>query len=234
MKSTVLFGACAAFVLAAAAASAQTESAAAMPSDAAAPAKPAQAPWPEKSAATADTDSPEALAAAVMAAPAAAMAAAPSAAGAAVTAPAAKADVIEAMRAQGQFGTLLKAIEAANLTERLKSSPGVTVFAPTDAAFAALPAGAMEKLMQPENAEQLRKVVLYLTVAEKVPPAQLATHKGALKTEADAEMTLGAAGGRVTADEATVTKDISAGNGTVYAIDKVIAPEGVELDAAVN
>ncbi|MBC6981811.1 fasciclin domain-containing protein [Caulobacter sp. 17J80-11] len=234
MKSTVLFGACAAFVLAAAAASAQTETTAAtMPADPAAPAKPAQAPWPEKSAATADPASPEALAAAVMATPAAAMAA-PSAAGAAVTAPAAKADVIEAMRAQGQFGTLLKAIEAANLTERLKSSPGVTVFAPTDAAFAALPAGAMEKLLQPENAEQLRKVVLYLTVDEKVAPAQLASHKGALKTEADAEMTLGAAGGRVTADEATVTKDISAGNGTVYAIDKVIAPEGVELGAAAN
>lgn len=153
---------------------------------------------------------------------------------AAASTPAAQTDVIEAMRAQGQFATLLKALDAANLTERLKASPGITVFAPTDAAFAALPAGTMDKLLQPQNAAELRKVLLYHTVNSKVAPAQLANQKGMVKTGADAELTLDGAGGRIMADEATVTADIPASNGVVFAIDKVIAPADVKLGAGVN
>ena len=84
--------------------------------------------------------------------------------------PAAAGTVIDVLKAQGQFTTLLSALDQAQLTETLASRPAITIFAPTDAAFAALPDAERTRLLDPANAQELRNLMLALDLgAETVP-----------------------------------------------------------------
>lgn len=138
-----------------------------------------------------------------------------------------KTNVVDLAASSGEFTTLAKAIEAAGLTDTLKAAGPYTVFAPTDAAFAALPAGTLDKLLLPENKETLKKVLTYhvlqgQVISQDIKPGDVATVEG---NTVKVEQT----GSEVKVNDATVTKpDLQASNGVIHAIDKVIIPPDVK------
>ena len=139
--------------------------------------------------------------------------------------PAAANTVIDTLKAQGQFTTLLTALDQAQLTETLKAQPAVSIFAPTDAAFAALPEAERTRLMDPANANELRQVLLYHVIVADVNSSQIKGTKGGVETAARTQVQLDGTGDAIKVDDATVTlADIDAGNGAVFAIDKVLTP----------
>jgi uncharacterized surface protein with fasciclin (FAS1) repeats len=144
----------------------------------------------------------------------------------AATAPAAQAqqkDIVETAVAAGSFKTLAAALEAAGLVETLKGKGPFTVFAPTDEAFAKLPAGTVESLLKPENKAKLQAVLTYHVVAGKVLAKDV--KPGMVKTVQGAEATVMAHGNGLMIDNATIVKtDIDASNGVIHVIDRVILP----------
>jgi uncharacterized surface protein with fasciclin (FAS1) repeats len=138
------------------------------------------------------------------------------------------ANIVETAKGAGTFGTLLAAAEAAGLGEALATGKDLTVFAPTDDAFKALPAGTVEDLLKPENKDKLAAILKYHVVPAKVMAADIADGKSEVKTMKEAgdnmiEVMKGADG--VTVDGAKVTQaDIAADNGVIHVIDKVILP----------
>lgn len=192
---------------------------------------------------TAPAQAPAAPAMSSPAAPAAAPAqAAPAApaqdpAAAAPAAPASKVvasgDLIATAKASGQFTTFLKALDATNLTNVLKSNPNLTVFAPTDAAFAALPAGELDRLMQPANAAQLQKVLTYHVINTKVDSTKIAGAKGEVKTVEGSSVTLDGSGATPMVDGAHIVQaDVMATNGVLHVVDKVLMPGAAPQAAA--
>ena len=144
------------------------------------------------------------------------------------TAPAAQArasaDIVDTAVAAGQFTTLAAALNAAGLVDTLKGAGPFTVFAPTDAAFAALPAGTVENLLKPENKEQLVSVLTYHVVAGSVPAAKVVTMNQAATVNGDS-VDIRTQGGKVMVDGANVTTaDVMASNGVIHVIDKVLMP----------
>lgn len=171
------------------------------------------------------------------AAPAQPPAAAPPAATSAPATPAAKVtpngDLIATAQASGQFTTFLKALDATNLTSVLKSNPNLTVFAPTDAAFAALPAGELDRLMQPANAAQLQKVLTYHVINTKVDSTKITGAKGEVKTVEGSSVTLDGSGASPMVDGANIVQaDVMATNGVLHVVDKVLIPKDVPIQAA--
>ncbi|MGA0543891.1 fasciclin domain-containing protein [Brevundimonas sp. VNH65] len=139
--------------------------------------------------------------------------------------PAAANTIVDTLKAQGQFSTLLSALDQAQLTETLKAQPAVSIFAPTDAAFAALPEADRTRLMDPANANELRQLLLYHVVVADVNSSQIKGTKGGVETAARTQVQLDGTGDAIKVDDATVTMaDIDAGNGAVFAIDKVLNP----------
>jgi uncharacterized surface protein with fasciclin (FAS1) repeats len=131
-------------------------------------------------------------------------------------------DIVATAAEAGPFTTLLKAAEVAGLADVLKSAGPYTVFAPTDAAFAALPAGALQGLLA--KPEELRSVLLYHVVAGEVP-ASVAMGLSEAPTMNGAKLTLHVADGQLHVDGATVTQaDIRASNGVIHVIDAVVLP----------
>jgi uncharacterized surface protein with fasciclin (FAS1) repeats len=136
-------------------------------------------------------------------------------------------DVIETAVAAGSFKTLAKALDAAGLVTTLKGSGPFTVFAPTDAAFAKLPAGTLETLLKPENQEKLRRILTYHVVAGKVMASDVVKLQSAKAVSGDTIM-VKVQNGVVHVDNATVTKtDITASNGVIHVVDSVILPKGL-------
>ena len=136
-----------------------------------------------------------------------------------------KADIVDTAVAAGQFNTLVAAVQAAELVDVLKSDGPFTVFAPTDDAFAALPAGTVESLLKPENKDQLVAVLTYHVVPGKVMSGDLAGQALSVATVQGADVAVDATGGGVMINEATVvTADIGTSNGVIHVIDKVILP----------
>jgi len=132
------------------------------------------------------------------------------------------ADIVDTAVAAGQFKTLVKAVQAAGLVDTLKSPGPFTVFAPTDAAFAKLPPGALDSLIA--NPEKLKAVLTYHVVAGKVMAKDV--KPGMVKTIEGADATLSTMGGKVMIDKATVVKaDVVADNGVIHVIDTVIMPK---------
>ena len=132
-------------------------------------------------------------------------------------------DIVDTAAAAGDFGTLLAAAEAAGLVETLKGDGPFTVFAPTDAAFAALPEGTVEELLKPENKETLASILTYHVIAGKVMSTDLTDDMEAATVNGDTVM-IDLDNG-VMVDKATVTAaDIEATNGVIHVIDKVIMP----------
>lgn len=141
-------------------------------------------------------------------------------------------DIVATAKASGQFTTFLKAAEATNLTGLLKDTKNLTVFAPTDAAFAALPAGELDKLMLPENKAQLQKVLIYHVINAKVPASEFkgATRKAATVAGPSVEL---AGGSTLKVNDAEIVQaDVMATNGIIHVVDKVLMPPGAM--AAVN
>jgi uncharacterized surface protein with fasciclin (FAS1) repeats len=134
-------------------------------------------------------------------------------------------DIVDTAVAAGSFTTLAKALTAAGLVQTLKGDGPFTVFAPTDAAFAKLPAGTVESLLKPENKAKLQRVLTYHVVAGKVMAADVVKMKSAKAVSGDM-ITIATANGGVTVDNAKVVKtDIAASNGVIHVIDTVILPK---------
>jgi uncharacterized surface protein with fasciclin (FAS1) repeats len=137
---------------------------------------------------------------------------------------AAKPDIVETAVAAGDFQTLVAAVQAADLVETLQSPGPYTVFAPTDEAFAKLPAGTVENLLKPENRQQLRSVLLYHVVPGKVMASDVVKLDSA-RTAQGSSLDIQTAGGSVMVDAANVVKtDIECSNGVIHVIDAVILP----------
>ncbi len=134
-----------------------------------------------------------------------------------------KADIVETAVAAGSFNTLAAAIEAAGLVETLKGEGPFTVFAPTDEAFARLPAGALDGLLA--DREKLAQVLTYHVVPGRVSSAGVAAMQSA-KTVNGKKLRIEAEDGKATVGGATVTQaDIAASNGVIHVIDTVLLPE---------
>jgi len=153
-------------------------------------------------------------------------AASPSAAPASRAPAAAAGDIVETATAAGSFKTLLTAATAAGLVETLKGEGPLTLFAPTDAAFAALPAGKLDSLLKDPAA--LKKVLLYHVVAGKVTADQVVKLKSAKSVEGS-PIAISVKDGKVYLNEGTmvVTTDIETSNGVIHVIDKVLLPPGM-------
>ena len=132
------------------------------------------------------------------------------------------ADIVETAVAAGQFDTLVKAVNAAGLADTLKGEGPFTVFAPTDAAFAKLPAGTVESLLA--DKEKLAQILAYHVVAGKVLASDITT--GAVPTVQGQSLNVVADRGSVTVNEAQVVKaDVVASNGVIHVIDTVVLPQ---------
>ena len=133
------------------------------------------------------------------------------------------ADIVDTAVSAGQFNTLVTAVKAAGLVDTLKSAGPFTVFAPTDAAFAKLPAGTVENLLK--NPEQLKQVLLHHVVAGKVMAADVVKVTSA-KTVQGTSAKVTVDGSSVKIDNANVVKtDIECDNGVIHVIDTVILPK---------
>ena len=133
-------------------------------------------------------------------------------------------DIVETAVGAGQFKTLAAALKAADLVGTLKGDGPFTVFAPTDAAFAKLPAGTVENLLKPENKAKLTAILTYHVVPGAVKAEQV-TKLDEAKTVNGAMVKVSTDHGKVMINDATVVKpDIAASNGVIHVIDKVILP----------
>lgn len=136
----------------------------------------------------------------------------------------AKKDIVDTAVAAGNFKTLAAALKAAGLIDTLKGAGPFTVFAPTDEAFAKLPAGTVESLLKPENKEKLAAILTYHVVPAKAMAKDVAGMSSA-KTVNGKELKLKVDGGKVMINEATVTAaDIETSNGVIHVIDTVLLP----------
>ena len=136
----------------------------------------------------------------------------------------AKADIVDTAVAAGQFNTLAAALTAAGLVDTLKGKGPFTVFAPTDEAFAALPAGTVEDLLKPENKDKLVAILTYHVVQGRYPSGRVAGLDTAT-TVNGAEVDITASDAGVMVDGANVvTADVTATNGVIHVIDTVLMP----------
>jgi uncharacterized surface protein with fasciclin (FAS1) repeats len=145
----------------------------------------------------------------------------------ALSAVAAKAaDIVDTAVSAGQFETLVAAVKAAGLVDTLKGDGPFTVFAPTDEAFAKLPAGTVENLLKPENKDQLVAILTYHVVPGKVISADIANKQLMAKTVEGQSLDINALNGGVSVDNAKVIQaDIEASNGVIHVIDTVVLPQ---------
>ena len=136
-------------------------------------------------------------------------------------------DIVAVASATEGFTTLVAALTAAGLVETLQGEGPFTVFAPTDAAFAALPEGLLEKLLLPENVEVLKSILTYHVVAGKVLSTEVVA--GDVPSVEGSNLTLATEMG-VKVNDATVTQaDVEATNGVIHVIDAVLVPSTVDI-----
>jgi transforming growth factor-beta-induced protein len=149
------------------------------------------------------------------------------------TTSAAQATIVDTAVAAGSFKTLVAAVQAAGLVETLNGKGPFTVFAPTDAAFAKLPAGTVESLLKPENKAKLAAILTYHVVPGAVKAADVVKLKTA-GTVNGQRVDIKVDGAKVTVDGAAVTAtDIACSNGVIHVIDTVILPvDGTVVDVA--
>jgi uncharacterized surface protein with fasciclin (FAS1) repeats len=141
--------------------------------------------------------------------------------------PAEAGTIVEVAQGNADFSTLVSAVVAAGLAETLSGEGPFTVFAPTNAAFEALPAGLLEKLLLPENKETLVKILTYHVVPSKVMAADVAA--GDVTTVEGSTFTISTEGGvKVNTSNVTAT-DVPASNGVIHVIDAVLVPSSVDV-----
>jgi uncharacterized surface protein with fasciclin (FAS1) repeats len=148
----------------------------------------------------------------------------PAPSGSSSTPPTAQADIVATAEGAGQFKTLVAAVKAAELESTLKGPGPFTVFAPTDDAFASLPAGTVEDLLKPENKAKLTSILTYHVVPGNVPSSE-AVKLTSAKTVNGKELAFSTANGGLEVNGAKVVQaDVKASNGVIHIIDKVIIP----------
>ncbi|MFG0315902.1 MAG: fasciclin domain-containing protein, partial [Planctomycetota bacterium JB042] len=144
---------------------------------------------------------------------------------------ASKRDLVETAVAAGSFGTLAAALQAADLVDALKGPGPFTVFAPTDNAFAALPAGTVDRLLRPENRAALAGILTYHVVPGRILAEEVVRSSG-LTTLNGQRLDLSVDGGAVFADGAKVVRtDIECSNGVIHVLDAVVTPATDDLVA---
>jgi uncharacterized surface protein with fasciclin (FAS1) repeats len=163
----------------------------------------------------------------LVAAPAVAQPAPAPAAPAAAPAPTPTGNVIDTLKARGNFKTFLQLSDAAGITDTLKTLPSITIFAPDDAAFAKLAPGIVDGWMNTDDKDGLQRLMLYHVINAKLTSSQILGHYSALQTIAGSSVQLDGnqPDGKVHVDAAIVTEnDIPATNGTIFVLDRVLAP----------
>ena len=139
-------------------------------------------------------------------------------------------DIVDTAVAAGQFTTLAKALQVAGLVDTLKGPGPFTVFAPTDAAFAKLPAGTLDALLK--DPAKLKQVLLYHVVAGSVPASAVIKLTSAKTVEGE-NVTIKVSGSTVMVNNATVVKaDVMASNGIIHVIDTVLLPPSMTATPA--
>jgi len=145
------------------------------------------------------------------------------------TAPMAEGTIVDIASTTEGFSTLVAAVTAAGLGETLQGAGPFTVFAPNDAAFAALPAGVLDALLLPENKDTLAKILKYHVVSGKVLAADV--KDGDVATVEGQNVTLSTAGGVTVNGAKVIQADVMASNGVIHVIDAVILPPDVDVNA---
>ncbi|MEH2169785.1 MAG: fasciclin domain-containing protein [Nostoc sp.] len=135
------------------------------------------------------------------------------------------AELAKSAASQGQFKTLIQAVQAAGLTEKLTAPGPYTIFAPTDAAFSALPKATLDQLLQPANKQQLIKVLSYHVIPGGITSQQLTSGEVKTVEGSPVKITVDRASNSITVNNAKVTQpDIPASNGIVHVVDQVLLP----------
>lgn len=145
------------------------------------------------------------------------------------TTAAALGSVVEVAAASGSFSTLVAAIQVSGLAGTLSEGGPFTVFAPSEEAFAALPAGLLEKLLKPENKAVLAQILTYHVVSGKVLSSDV--KDAAVASVEGSELTFSTTGGVMVNDAKVITPDVQASNGVIHVIDKVLLPAGIDIAA---
>jgi len=140
--------------------------------------------------------------------------------------------IVDVAVGAGSFSTLVAAVTAADLVETLSGEGPFTVFAPTDDAFAALPAGVLDALLLPENKALLVQILTYHVVSGMVMAADVTD--GDVATVEGQSVTLSTMNGVTVNGAMVVTADVAASNGVIHAIDAVILPPGVDVSKFVT
>ncbi|MBT8445269.1 MAG: fasciclin domain-containing protein, partial [Gammaproteobacteria bacterium] len=135
---------------------------------------------------------------------------------------AAKKDIVDTAVSAGTFNTLVAAVQAAELVDALKGEGPLTVFAPTDDAFAALPDGTVENLLKPENKAQLQAVLLYHVVSGKIMAADIGSGAQPATLQGATINVVGSSSGVTVNGANVVAADVMASNGVIHVIDAVI------------
>jgi uncharacterized surface protein with fasciclin (FAS1) repeats len=133
-------------------------------------------------------------------------------------------DIVDTAVAAGSFKTLAKALTAAGLVDTLKGDGPFTVFAPTDEAFAKLPAGTLETLLKPENKAKLQRILTYHVVPGRVAASDVMAMKSAKAVSGDTIAVAAGSGGVKVGNAHVVKTDIAASNGVIHVIDAVMIP----------
>jgi uncharacterized surface protein with fasciclin (FAS1) repeats len=172
-----------------------------------------------------DAAAPAAPAAASPAAPAPALEASPNLV--------ANGNIVDTLKASGHFTILTKALDAAQLTKVLAATPGLTLFAPTDEAFQALPPSQLAQLLQPDNAPILQKVLIYHLVNLSLDSTKIKGAKGPVPSVETSQLQLDGSGDVLKVNNADIIQtDVRATNGLIQVVDKVLVPSDVTLPTA--
>ncbi len=133
-------------------------------------------------------------------------------------------DIVDIAVSKDEFSTLVTAIEAAGLVGTLKSDGPFTVFAPTNAAFAKLPAGTVESLLKPENKDQLASILAYHVIPGAVTSDRLAAKRVSVRTVQGSSVRIDGTNGVRVDGANVVVADVVASNGIIHVIDSVMLP----------
>jgi uncharacterized surface protein with fasciclin (FAS1) repeats len=134
-------------------------------------------------------------------------------------------NIIDTLKASGQFTVLLKALDANGLTSVLQSAGPLTVLAPDDAAFAALPAGRVDALLRPESSDQLRALLSYHLINAAVPASKIQGAKGPILTVANKNVYVDGTATPPTINGADVVGQATVSNGDIYVLDQVLSSD---------
>lgn len=141
-------------------------------------------------------------------------------------------DIIATLTAAGQFKTLLKALDATNLTAVLKTPGPLTLFAPTDAAFAAMPAGQLDQLMNAKPPAALQQLLVYHIINARVDDSKINGTKGPIPSAAGKPIYVDGTSTPHKANDADILQDVTVSNGVIHVIDKVLSPDFTPPPAA--